>query len=416
MKRVGLFSSNVRQRMAANHLGIILEDFAGDLQSAKYSRSTIQEYLRVAEHFGFWLGRRHLTPQQITPGVMDCFVRLHSAGCRCPKPAATPARGCCRALHRFLELLQRRGLVAQRRATSTPIPGLIGRFDHYMSQVCGLADATRLLRRRASHQFLIWWFGRHSRRLGQIQRRDLLGFVATRAKTLRPGSVRVLTTSLRSFLRFLQLEGRVKPALVAAVPSLPTWERSPACQTLSRKQVADLLRSFDRSTPLGRRDYAMTLCMTELGLRLSEVAQLSLEDLDWRKGTLRLAKNKTRRERLLPLPSRLGRALANYLHRGRPSVAQKRIFLRQHFHCRTPLGTRQIRYAIQKAYARAGLPVTRIHLLRHSFATNLHQQGASVKALADLLGHKSLESTTLYTRVNLRQLRLVAMAWPRSTP
>ena len=112
----------------------------------------------------------------------------------------------------------------------------------------------------------------------------------------------------------------------------------------------------------------------------------------------------------------LGRALANYLHRGRPSVAQKQIFLRHHFHCRTPLGTRQIRYAIQKAYARAGLPVTRIHLLRHSFATNLHQQGVSVKALADLLGHKSLESTTLYTRVNLRQLRLVAMAWPRSTP
>jgi len=400
--------------MAANHLGLILGDFASDLQSAGYLRSTIQEYLRVAEHFGFWLGRRHLTPQQITPRVMDCFVRLHSAGCRCPKPAATPARGCCKALHRLLELLQRRGLVAQRRATSTPIPGLIGRFDHYMSQVCGLADATRLLRRRASHQFLIWWFGRHSRRLGQIQRRDLLRFVATRAKTLRPGSVRVLTTSLRSFLRFLQLEGRVKPALVAAVPSLPAWERSLAPQTLSRKQVADLLHSFDLSTPLGRRDYAMTLCMTELGLRLSEVAQLSLEDLDWRKGTLRLAKNKTRRERLLPLPFRLGRALASYLHRGRPAVPQKQIFLCHHR--RTPLGTRQIRYAIQKAYARAGLSVTRIHLLRHSFATNLHQQGVSVKALADLLGHKSLESTTIYTRVNLRQLRLVAMAWPRSTP
>jgi hypothetical protein len=136
--------------MAANHLGIILGDFAGDLQSAGYSRSTIQDYLRVAEHFGFWLGRRHLTPRQITAGVMDRFVRLHSAGCRCPKPAATPARGCCKALHRLLELLQSRGFVAQRRATLTPIPGLIGRFDHYMSQVCGLAEATRLLRRRTS--------------------------------------------------------------------------------------------------------------------------------------------------------------------------------------------------------------------------------------------------------------------------
>jgi integrase len=142
--------------------------------------------------------------------------------------------------------------------------------------------------------------------------------------------VKVLTVSLRSFLRFLQMEGRVKPTLAAAVPPLPAWERSTAPRTLSRGQIADLLRCFDRSTPLGRRDYAMTLCMTELGLRLSEVALLSIDDLDWRAGTLRLAKNN--------------------------------------------------------------------------------------KALADLLGHQSLESTTIYTRVNLRQLRLVAMPWPRSRP
>jgi len=295
MKRVACFGTYVRRRMAANHLGIILEDFARDLQSAGYLRCSIQEYLRVAEHFGFWLGRRHLPPQQITPGIVDRFVRLHLPRCRCPKPAATTARGCRTALHRLLELLQRRGWVAHRRETLTPIDRLIGRFDHYLSQVCGLADATRLYRRRNSRQFLTWRFGQHPPRLGQIHRCDLLGFVGSRAKSLRPRSVRVLTTSLRSFLRFLQMEGRVKPALVAAVPSLPAWERSTAPRTLSREQLADLLRSFDRSTPLGRRDFAMTLCMTELGLRLSEVAQLSLEDLDWRKGTLRLTKNKTGR-------------------------------------------------------------------------------------------------------------------------
>jgi len=160
----------------------------------------------------------------------------------------------------------------------------------------------------------------------------------------------------------------------------------------------------------------MTLCMAELGLRLGEVAQLSLDDLDWHQGTLRLVQNKTGRERLLPLPPYLGRALVSYLRYGRPAVAQKRIFLCHHFPRGSPLGTGQIRYAIQQAYARAGIPATRIHLLRHSFATNLHEQGASVKALADLLGHKSLESTTIYTRVNRRQLRLVAMPWPRSTP
>ena len=158
----------------------------------------------------------------------------------------------------------------------------------------------------------------------------------------------------------------------------------------------------------------MTLCMTELGLRISEVAHLSLLDLDWRKGTLRLVKSKVGRERLLPLPQRLGKAIASYLRRGRPSVAQTQVFLCHHFPYGTPLSTGQVGYVIRKAFARAGLPVTRTHLLRHSFATNLHQQGASIKALADVLGHQSLESTTIYTRVNQRQLRSVAMPWPGS--
>ena len=415
MKSVGIFSAQVQRRMAANPLRIILEDFASDLESAGYLRSTIQEYLRVAEHFASWLARRHLSPPQITAEVVERFVRLHLPRCHCPKPAATTARNCRSALHQLLRVLQRRAVIVQKPALLTPIDRLVGGFDHYMSQVCGLADATRLQRRRFSRQFLRWRFGRqHRLRPEQIRRPDLLRFIGSRAKTLRPGSVKVLTASLRSFLRFLQMEGRVQPTLVAAVPSLPAWERFTVPPTLSRQQIADLLRSFDRSTPLGRRDYAMTLCMTELGLRLSEVAQLSIADLDWRKGTLRLIKNKTRRERLLPLPARLGRALVSYLRHGRLAVGQQRIFLCHHFPWGSPLGTGQVRYAIQKAYVRAGIPATRIHLLRHSFATNLHQQGTSIKALADLLGHQSLESTTIYTRVNLRQLRLVAMPWPGS--
>jgi len=108
--------------------------------------------------------------------------------------------------------------------------------------------------------------------------------------------------------------------------------------------------------------------------------------------------------------------LVGYLRRGRPTVAQRRIFLCHHFPYATPLGDSQVRYAIQKAYARAGIPATRTHLLRHSFATNRHRQGASLKALADVLGHQSLESTTIYTRVNLPQLRSVALPWPASQP
>jgi len=414
MKRADLFSADVRRRMAASHLGIILEDYARDLDKLGYWGSSIREYLRVAEHFSFWLARRHLGARQITDQLVHRFVRLHLPQCRCPKPANATARNCLTALHRLLEFLQRRGIVVPRPEASTPIDRLVGSYERYLAQTCGLADATRLYRRRYCREFLKWRFGNGRLRPEQIQRSDVLRFVGSRAKSLRPASLQVLTVSVRSFLRFLQLQGRVKPTLVAAVPSLPAWERFRVPQTLSREQITRLLRSFDRSTAVGRRDLAITLCMTELGLRISEIAHLSLPHLDWKKGTLRLVRSKVRRERLLPLPQRLGKALASYLRHGRPTASQAQVFLCHHFPYGTPLSTGQIGYVIRKAYGRAGLSVTRTHLLRHSFATQAHQQGASVKALADVLGHQSLESTTIYTRVNLRQLRSVALPWPGS--
>ena len=204
MKRVELFSAFVRCRMAASHLGIILEDFARDLENAGYLRSTIQDYLRVAEHFSFWLARRHLSVRQITAELTNRFVRLHLPRCCCPKPANSTARNCLPALHRLWEFLQRRGVVVQRPEPSTPIDRLVGSYEDYMSQTCGLAHATRVHRRRYGREFLRWRFGKQPLRPEHIQRSDLLRFVGSRSKVLRPASVKVLTISLRSFLRFLQ--------------------------------------------------------------------------------------------------------------------------------------------------------------------------------------------------------------------
>jgi site-specific recombinase XerD len=243
MKRVDLFSAFVRRRLAASHLGIILEDFARDLEKAGYLRSTIQDYLRVAEHFSFWLARRHVSVRQITAELTNRFVRQHLSRCSCPKPASSTPRNCLSALHRLWEFLQRRGVVVQRSEPSTPIDRLVATYEHYMSQTCGLAHATQVHRRRYCREFLRWRFGKKPLRPERIQRSDILLFVGSRSKGLRPASIKVMTVSLRSFLRFLQLQGRVKPAVVAAVPSLPAWERFKVPQTLNQKQMADLLRT-----------------------------------------------------------------------------------------------------------------------------------------------------------------------------
>ena len=128
MKRVDLFSAYVRRRMAASHLSIILEDFARDLEKAGYFRSTIREYLRVAEHFSYWLVRRHLSATEMTAELVHRFVRLHLPRCRCPKPANSSARSCRTALHRLWEFLQRRGVVVQKPRPTTAVDRLIGSY------------------------------------------------------------------------------------------------------------------------------------------------------------------------------------------------------------------------------------------------------------------------------------------------
>ncbi|MBI5383283.1 MAG: tyrosine-type recombinase/integrase [Verrucomicrobia bacterium] len=127
-----------------------------------------------------------------------------------------------------------------------------------------------------------------------------------------------LAVGLRSFLRFLEFTGRVRPGWAAAVPCPASLAFPPPAQVLDPALRLRFLRSFDRHTAAGRRDYAIALCFSELALRANEVAALTLDDLNWCALTVRLRQTKQRRERLLPLPSRVAHALVVYLQRRRP--------------------------------------------------------------------------------------------------
>ncbi|MFH2001348.1 MAG: tyrosine-type recombinase/integrase [Planctomycetota bacterium] len=184
-------------------------------------------------------------------------------------------------------------------------------------------------------------------------------------------------------------------------------------KALSPKDLNRFLRSFDRSTPQGRRDYAMALCMADCGLRVCEVADLRLEDVDWRQATFRVPATKTRRARLLPLTSRVGRAIAAYLRNGRPLSQERGLFL-LHYAPWTSATAFTVRGALRRAYDQCGAtPWSGPHALRHTLATRMVQQGARIKEIADVLGHVTIDTAFIYTKVNLPMLRQVAMPWPR---
>jgi integrase/recombinase XerD len=201
--------------------------------------------------------------------------------------------------------------------------------------------------------------------------------------------------------------------LITALPQIAQWRLRGLPKQLTREEVKQLLGAFDLDTPTGRRDYAMTRCIVDLGLRSSEVARLQLADMDWREGTLTI-RSKGQRIDLLPLPQDTGRAIAQYLQDGRPSTSCREVFVRHRPPLNTPATAGIVRNAARYAAAHCGLSerIPGPHILRHTLAGQLLQGGARFKEIADLLRHRSLDTTTIYAKVDFLALEQVALPWP----
>ena len=409
-------SAAVRCRMAASYLGIILSDFIIDLHKKGYSPEGVRHHVLVLEHFGHWLKHRGVRPHQLSTWHVQEFLTSHLPRCNCPQPARKVLEDCRAALGRFVEFLRRRKGIREcvrKSVPQSPIDRFIAAYDRHMERVCGLSAEVRKSRRLCARQFLKWRFGRGALRLSRLQAKQVRSFVLRRARRLGPTGIRALVVSLRSCLKFLEFSGRLHPGLAGLVPRPVAPLPPPPPQTLDPKQWRQFLNSFPRSTPMGRRDYAMVLCLAQLALRSQEVVSLTLDDLDWRAMTVRLAQTKQRRQRLLPLPASVAKAILSYLKHGRPGTESRALFVH---HCPPvgqPLTAQRVRVLVRRAFARCGIPASRSYILRHTWATWAHRRGAGLKLIADVLGHRSLESTTRYAHVNLEELRQAALPWPK---
>ena len=400
--------------MAVNGLGIILFHYADWLQQNGYGRNTIHLYTQAVEHFGFWRAKRHPRSQSVQSSEVAEFLNSHLSRCGCPPPAATSLQTCRSALNRLMSMLGCRNPSPQSCEGEGPIGTLVADFDQHLTKVCGLSPATRFYRRRYAREFLGWRFEGKRWDLTKLCFADFVNYVKFLVPRLKPASVGVMMTSLRSLVRFLEFEGRCRTGLSQVWPRVPNWKQSPPSDVLTTIECRDLLQCMDRHCPSGQRDFAILRLMTDLGLRGEEIVELCLEDIDWRAGTLVVRKNKQRRERLLPLPPLVAKAILSYLRTGRPSSSSRRLFLCHRLPVGEPMTGERLRGAVRRIMRRSGLTGGGPHRLRHSFATRLHARGASLKEVADILGHQHFDTTAIYARVNLPQLRKVALPWPRT--
>lgn len=232
-------------------------------------------------------------------------------------------------------------------------------------------------------------------------------------KNYKKNSICLLIDSLRGFFKFLQLNGYINPTLIAALPKIPKWRLSTIPTCLQKTDIDKIISVFDRKTAISKRDYAIAHCLIDLGLRCSEVANLQLDNIDWRLAVLHLPRGKTRQEYVLPLTLPLTKALIDYLKHGRPATNDRSIFV----HHRAPLGfgiaSETVRGVMRSAYKKAGLSpnLTGTHILRRTLATKLLNNGSSLKDIADILRHKSIDTTTIYTKIDLSRISQVSLPW-----
>lgn len=408
-------SEHVLQRLRGGVWGAHLEDFAAYLFERGHSDQVGQKYLRAAGHFTHWLEREGTPPSALGAATLETFLRNHPQGCHCEVPRGEEPDHVRAAVRHLLAMLRRRGDVPEEEPEGSPIAVWLAAFDDYMQGMCGLATMTRLERVRRIGHFLRAKYGEGPVDFTRLVPQDVISYVSECAKQTKPLTSRQLATRLRAFLKFLQFKGLCDLKLVSAVPATPACRRLASLpKLLSDEQLHRLLGAFDRSTALGRRDYAIALCLVRLGLRAREVARLSLDHIDWRAGTIRIEASKGRRSHLLPLPEDVGRALAAYLRRSRPSRPTRQLFVRHSAPWDRPISALTIRSVIYRAHGRGQVEaVSRgTHALRHTAASRLLRAGATLKQIADILGHRSIDTTAIYAKVDVERLAQVALPWP----
>lgn len=307
---------------------------------------------------------------------------------------------------------------AQRVRSSKEIPDPVAdelrRYDDHLRDVRGLAAGTRHNRCRIVEQLLRKRFATGVVNMATLRPVDIRRFIARQLGGSPSHSAAAqVATALRSYVRYRTVCGDSVAGLNAAISSPVQWKLASLPRALKPHEVQRLLGAFSSGRWL-RRCYAIVRCALDMGLRAGEIANLSIDDIDWREGTVTLKGTKSRRQDILPLPMTTGQALADYLQHERPATPSRAIFVRCCDSRDVPVTTAAVQKVIYRACRRAGLPDTGPHVLRHTLACRLVENGSSLKEVADVLRHRSLETTRIYAKLDTPNLAGVALPWPGS--
>ena len=391
--------------------GSLFDGFALTLSEAGYATITARRYLRAAEHFIYWSDRNRRPVQHVDEKSLVQFGH-HLNRCRCPHQGHADHASLTQGARLFLKYLRDAGISTAVPVTLSAAPdaGLLSRFCGWMRLQRGTCEATLLQHRRYVRALLT--------QLGDVPSQwnahGLRAFLLNHNRRYSPATVQACAATVRMFVRFLIAEGHCAVGLDAAIPRVAHWRLAVLPRYLPPDDVERVIASCDTASPVGRRDRAILLLLARLGLRAGDVAHLRLRDIDWQEAWIHVC-GKSRQEARLPLSQEVGQAIVDYLQHGRPRTKLELVFLRSRAPLRALDSHGAVSGIVARALQRAGINRPSrgaAHLLRHSVATSMLRQGASLQDIGALLRHRSIETTQIYAKVDVTALQSIAQPWP----
>jgi integrase/recombinase XerD len=295
-------------------------------------------------------------------------------------------------------------------ATPSPLDELVGEYRRWLVAERSLAPLTVYNYMHLTRRFLSATCDGEIETLLSFTAADVAAYLRAMCRRYSARSVNEIVVALRSLFRFLYLKGHIDSPLAQALPWMASGRASSLPRTLPAGQADLLLQSCDRTTRVGRRDFAVLTVLVRLGLRRCEVAALELSDIDWRSGEITVPGKGSWRDQL-PLPFDVGEAIASYLEVRGPDGGSRALFV----HVVAPhgrIGPSDVGAIVRRACERSGIPDTGTHKLRHGIATEMLAQGAPLYEIGQVLRHRDIETTAIYAKVDLGALTTLARPWP----
>jgi site-specific recombinase XerD len=396
------------QRLRSSLLGAHLDEFCSVLVDLGHPTQTIRHKLWVVNGLARWMAKQHLAIIDLDERRVDEFLddrRRRSLG----------RRGFRTTALLLVRQLRSAGVVPapEPAIDSSPLAASLTRYETYLRHERALAECTISEYLTFAREFIVERLDGCVAHLDRLHPGDVRDFLLARVRRMAPKRAQFMGTALRSFLRYLFVRGEIRSDLALAVPTVRQWRLSSVPRHISPRDVERLLRACDLSSASGRRDHAILLLLARLGLRACEVLALELGDLRWRDGEIVVRGKGLIRDRL-PLPPDVGKAIALYLRRDRSPCGSRRVFLCSRAPRRCFGHPSTVSTIVARALAKAGVaaPMHGAHLLRHSLATAMVRQGASLAEVGQVLRHRSPNTTEIYAKLDFDALRDVAMPWP----